>query len=228
MSPTATDPYAHLKDNAWREIAEIDARLERGEIDEAGWHAAMARLVVPQYLAADTPWGGSGKSGTHEDWEYSRSLIAHAVDRDGSFLDVGCANGYLLESMPDWTTHRLDLYGLDIAPELVDLAHRRLPALAKHIEVGNALDWRPGRRFTFVRANLDAVPSDRRRDLVGHLLQFADRLIIGVFNEQLEERPTEELLRGWGYRIAGRSERTNRRKPQVDYRVLWIDSEEGR
>jgi hypothetical protein len=35
------DPYASLKDRGWREIAEIDARLERGEIDEAGWHAAM-------------------------------------------------------------------------------------------------------------------------------------------------------------------------------------------
>jgi SAM-dependent methyltransferase len=228
MTPAATDPYAHLKDNAWREIAEIDARLERGQIDEAEWHAAMARLIVPHYLAADTPWGGSGKQGTYEDWEYSRSLIAHAIDRDGSFLDVGCANGYLLESLPDWTPQRLDLYGLDVAPELVDLARRRLPGLASHIEAGNALNWQPGRCFDFARANLDAVPSHRRRQLVGHLLAFSDRLIIGVFNEQVEERPTEQLLRGWGYRIAGRSERANRHKPQVDYRVLWIDAEEGR
>jgi len=42
-----TDPYAPLKDNAWRETAEIDARLERGDIDEAGWHAEVARLIVP-------------------------------------------------------------------------------------------------------------------------------------------------------------------------------------
>jgi hypothetical protein len=53
-------------------------------------------------------------------------------------------------------------------------------------------------------------------------------LIIGIYNEQVEERPTEHLLRSWGYRIAGRTERRNRYKPQVDYRVLWIDSEEGR
>src|SRR6185437_6027998 len=127
-----------------------------------------------------------------------------AIDRDGSFLDVGCANGYLLESLPDWTPHRLDLYGLDIAPELVHLARRRLPALAGHIEAGNVLEWRPNRRFVYARATLDAVPSNRRRQLVGHLLGFSDRLIIGVFNEQVEQRPTEELLRGWGYRIAGR------------------------
>lgn len=64
MSPSPDpDPFAPMKDLAWREIAEIDARLERGEIDEAGWHAEIARLIVPAYLAAETPWEGSGKHG---------------------------------------------------------------------------------------------------------------------------------------------------------------------
>ncbi len=88
-----TDPYGPLKDNAWCEVAELDTRLQRGEIDEAGWHAEMARLIVPAYLAAETPWQGSGKSGSAQEWEHARSHIAHAIDRDGSFLDIGCANG---------------------------------------------------------------------------------------------------------------------------------------
>jgi len=79
--PHPTDPYAPLKDNAWREVAELNPRLERGEIDEAGWHAAIGRLIVPAYVAADTPWEGSGKSGSAQDWEYARSHIAHAIDR---------------------------------------------------------------------------------------------------------------------------------------------------
>ena len=218
------DPYAPLKDNAWREIAAIDARLERGEIDEAGWHAAMADLVVPSYLASDTPWGGSGKGGTFDDWEYARSHIADAIDRDGSFLDVGCANGYLLECLPRWTSRTLDRYGLDIAPALVDRARLRLPELAEHLYVGNALTWRAPHAFTFIRTGLESVPRDRRRELVERLLGLCRRLIIGVFNEEVEARPTEDLLVSWGYRVAGRSERINRRKPQVEYRVLWIDS----
>jgi hypothetical protein len=92
----AADPYAHLKENAWRELAEIDRRLEQGEIDERGWHAEVGALLVPAYIAAETPWGQSGKSGSGEGWEYSRSLLANAIDRDGTFLDVGCANGFLL------------------------------------------------------------------------------------------------------------------------------------
>jgi len=39
-------------------------------------------------------------------------------------------------------------------------------------------------------------------------------------------RDTEDLVRSWGYRIAGRSERANLRKPEIDYRVFWVDSED--
>jgi SAM-dependent methyltransferase len=219
------DPYAPLKHIGWREIAEIDARLERGEIDEAGWHAAMAQLIVPAYLAAETPWQGSGKQGSHADWVYARSHIAEAIDRDGSFLDVGCANGYLLECLPDWTPHRLDRSGLDIAPDLVALARRRLPDLADQLFVGNALHWEPPHRLTWVRTGLEYVPRHRRRELVERLLGWCERLIIGVFSEERHARPTEELLRSWGIRVTGRSERPNRRKPGIDYRVLWIDSQ---
>ncbi len=218
-----TDPYAPLKDLGWREVAELDTRLERGEIDEAGWHAEIARLIVPAYLAAETPWEGSGKSGSAEGWEYARSHIAHAIDRDGSFLDIGCANGYLLECLPRWTPHAIDRYGLDIAPELVELARDRLPELADRLWAGNALEWDPPHRFTYARTGLEYVPRHRRRELVERLLGWCDRLVIGVFNEEAHARPTEELLRSWGHAIAGRSERANRNKPGIDYRVLWIE-----
>ena len=205
-----TDPYGAQKDLAWRQMAEIDARLERGEIDEAAWHAEIARFIVPAYLAAATPWEGSGKSGSAEDWEYARSHIGHAIDRPGSFLDVGCANGYLLECVPRWPPHRLDRFGLDVAPELAELARRRLPELAERLWVGNALTWEPPHRFTYIRTGLEYVPRHRRRELVDRLLGNCDRLIIGVFNEEVHARPTEQLLRSWGHTVG--TQRT--REPQ--------------
>jgi trans-aconitate methyltransferase len=178
---------------------------------------------VPAYLAAETPWEQSGKSGTAEDWEYARSHVAHAVDRDGAFLDVGCASGYLMECLPRWTPFRVEPYGLDLSPELADLARRRLPRWADRIFTGNALTWEPPRRFEYVRTGLEYVPAHRRRELVERLLGFCDRVIVGVFNEHESERTIEDLLRSWGYRIAGRSERAHRRKPGMEYRVLWLD-----
>ncbi|MDP8911444.1 MAG: hypothetical protein M3M94_05200 [Actinomycetota bacterium] len=217
------DPYAPLKERAWREVEEIDARLERGEIDEDGWYRAVADLVVPAYLAADTPYGGSGKTGAAAEWDDSRSHIADAIDRDGRFLDIGCANGLLMESIVAWSRFAIEPYGLDIAPALVDLARRRLPRWRDRIWAGNALHWEPPHRFEFVRTGLDYVPRHRRRELVEHLLGYCDRLIVGVFNEEVEARPTEELVRSWGYEIAGRSDRRHR-DPRIEYRVLWIDA----
>ena len=217
------DPYAHLKERAWREVAAIDEALERGEIDEAGWHQAMADLVVPAYLAADTPWGGSGKSGHAELWTWSRSLIADAIDRDGSFLDVGCANGYLMECLPRWTSFDVEPYGLDISEELSALAKRRLPRWANRIWTGNALTWEPPTRFTYLRTGLEYVPLPRQEDLLRHLSDFCERLVIGVFNEQIHEHATEELVRSWGFPITGRSERPHR-EPSMAYRCFWIDA----
>ena len=219
-----TDPYAALKENRWQEVAEIDGLLERGEIDEADWHRRLQELMVPTYLAADTPWGQSGKTGTAEDWERSRSHVADAIDRDGTFLDVGCANGYLMECLPRWTPFAVEPYGLDVSPELADLARTRLPEWAHRIFVGNALTWDPPRRFTYVRTALDYVPPARKRAFLDRLLGYSERVVLGVFNEHESERTTEDELDAWAVPVAGRSTRANPWKPGMEYRVLWIDA----
>ena len=89
-------PVEALQEGAWREVAAIDAALARGDLDEVGWHAAMQALVVPAYLAAGTPWGQSGAGGDATRWAAKRRILLQAVDSGGDFLDVGCANGYLL------------------------------------------------------------------------------------------------------------------------------------
>jgi hypothetical protein len=210
------------KERAWREVAEIEDAYARGELDDDGWHAANAALVVPAYLAATTPEGGSGHSGTPAEWEYSRGVVAEAIDRPGSFLDVGCANGLLMESVHRWAG--VEPYGLDISPELADLARRRYPAWADRIWVANALGWRPPQRFTYVRAALDYVPPPRRQELVERLFSWCDRLVVGKFSEEVERRALEAEVAGWGFRIAGHAERPHRGEPRLSYRVFWIDA----
>lgn len=159
--------------------------------------------------------------GTPEDWEYSRGVVAEAVDRPGTFLDVGCANGLLMESIHRW--RGVEPYGLDIAPELAELARQRYPHWASRIWVGNALDWQPPRRFTYVRTGLEYVPAQRRRELVTHLLGLCDRLIVGKYNEEVESRALESKVKSWGFGIAGSAERPHRREPRLAYRVFWTD-----
>ncbi|WP_164084423.1 hypothetical protein, partial [Stenotrophomonas maltophilia] len=64
-----TEDVRDLVERGWRELAVIDAALERGEIDEEGWHAAVLAIIEPAYLGATTPQGQSGQSGDAAGWE---------------------------------------------------------------------------------------------------------------------------------------------------------------
>lgn len=169
-------------DATWgRDGAErIDAALAAGAIDESEWHRAVEEVIGDAYLATDDPRAGSGKGGDELDWRWSRELLLDAVPQGTkalSLLDVGCANGYLLESLARWGSERgleLELSGLDISWRMAELARRRLPELAERIWVGNALEWRPTRptrRFDLVHSALDYVPRARQKDSLQHLFQ---------------------------------------------------------
>jgi hypothetical protein len=212
---------AAAKEGAWRQVAAIEAAYAAGELDEAGWHEAMAALVVPAYLGANSPEGGSGSSRDAAGWEYARSLLAEPVEAGQTFLDVGCANGHLMASMAEWAG--IEPYGLEISPALAELARRRLPMWADRIWVGNAATWVPSRRFDVIRSGLDYVPAPHRPKLVEHLLGFCDRLVIGVFNEERDEPGLAGIVAGWGFAIAGRAERPHPH-PQLAYKTFWIDS----
>lgn len=218
-------------ERGWRELDEIDAALARGEIDESGWHEAVLAIIEPAYLGAQTPQAQSGHSGDAAGWERARRLVLDPVDGDGTFLDVGCANGLLMESVHAWAAEdgrSLEPYGLDISAALTGLARRRCPQWADRIWTANALGWRPSRRFDFVRTGLDYVPSARRPDLVQHLLEHVvapgGRLLIGVTNEPTGEPGLADALADWGFEVAGTATRPHRH-PALQRTVHWLDGE---
>jgi SAM-dependent methyltransferase len=227
-------PVEATIERSWREIAEIDGALERGEIDEAGWHARMAALIVPAYLRAANPRAQSGYGGDEADWRQARSLVAEAIPRSGTFLDVGCASGLLMESVHAWCAergHAVEPWGVDIAPELAQLARARLPRWADRIFEGNAARWRPPRRFDFVRAGLEYVPRPGRGAFLTHLLAHAvapgGRLLVGPSSEPRSASRAgpsmEDAVHAAGCHVGGRIERPHPRDDRVVRRLVWID-----
>jgi len=209
------------KERSWREVAAIDAAYTRGELDDGGWHAATQALIVPAYLGASTPQGGSGSTRDDAGWERSRSLLASAVGPGQTFLDVGCANGLLMESMARWAG--VEPYGLEVSPELAALARVRLPRFADRIWIGNAIEWQPPHRFDVVRTGLDYVPPPRRPELVRHLLCHCDRLVVGVFNEERDDDALEAQVAAWGFAAVGRIARAHPH-PRLAYKAFWLDA----
>jgi 2-polyprenyl-3-methyl-5-hydroxy-6-metoxy-1,4-benzoquinol methylase len=224
------ESLAASKERAWRELGVIDAALLSGQIDEDAWHERVLAIVEPAYLAAATPQGQSGHSGDDARWEHARRLLLDAVPEGSDLLDVGCANGHLMESLTVWAAaegRTLEPYGVEISARLADLARTRLPQWADRIWTGNAMTWVPPRKFAVVRTGLDYVPPRRRADFVGRLLEDVvapgGRLVIGVYNEEKDRDNVADSLRGWGFDVAGSTSRAHR-DPRVRYKVVWVDA----
>jgi 2-polyprenyl-3-methyl-5-hydroxy-6-metoxy-1,4-benzoquinol methylase len=186
------------------------------------------------YLAAVSPEGGSG-SAAAQDWHDERSVLLDAVDRDGSFLDVGCANGLLMESLARWSDARgvrLEPYGVDISEPLAALARRRLPQWADRIWTGNALEWVApnGQQFDYVHTLLETVPAPRHAALVGHLLDTAvapgGRLLVSHYGVE-EDRKAAAILARLGYAVAGETRAPGRADGRRRPPSAWIDKSSG-
>jgi SAM-dependent methyltransferase len=186
------------------------------------------------YLQAADPRGGSGFRGDDARWARGRRVIVEAIDRDGSFLDVGCANGLLMESVVTWCAERgvpVEPYGVDLSPGLVDLARRRLPQWADRIWVGNAIDWVPpgGQRFDYVHVLLGCVPTVRRASLIRHHLdrtvrRTGGRLLVSDYAADPARGTPEaaETVRALGFPCAGQSSGDQRTRSGA--RTAWIDA----
>jgi len=141
--------------------------------DAESWFVSLKETLEQAYLRHDDPWKQSGFMGTRERWTALRKPVADCIERSGSFLDIGCANGYLLECCMEWTAERdleIEPYGLDISEALVSLARQRLPRFASHFFTGNALTWQPPRRFDFVRTELVYVPAKYEKRYIEFIL----------------------------------------------------------
>jgi hypothetical protein len=141
---------------------------------EKEYFAREQALHETKYLAGANPRQQSGFGRDARDWERFRRPVVAPIDRDGSFLEIGCANGLLMESVVAWAResgHRLEPFGLDISEKLAELARRRLPHWRDRVFIGNALFWDPPVLFDFVRTELVYVPPSRRREFAERLLE---------------------------------------------------------
>ncbi len=186
--------------------------MHREELD--AWFADKRRLFETAYLEGREPWQHSGfglhslKTPAH--WEAYRRPIADGVERSGTFLDVGRANGYLCESVVRWCAARavaVEPYGLDLSEQLVALARVRLPNAADHFYAGNAWDWTPPRRFTYVRSELVYVPNALHREYARRVLGWLEpggSLLVAEYRARDDMRPALDVdgrLRAMGFAV---------------------------
>ena len=173
------------------------------------------RQLEKIYLAQSDPIRQSGFYGGEKRWQTERKIIINALDKDGDFLDIGCANGYLLKCLVSWATEqnlKIDPYGIDIGPGLIGLAKDRFPDIRDHFWVADAWEWAPPRKFDYVYALADNVPpaflSDYLLRLLRQYVSPEGLLIIGAYGSTSKNQPAQNAANALieaGLRVDGQA-----------------------
>jgi hypothetical protein len=157
-------------------------------------------VTADAYLTHTDPIRQSGFGGGAERWRAERAPILDGIDRSGTLIDMGCANGHLLECLVGWGRERgLEIvpFGLDYSHKLVAVARARLPHWSEHFFVGNAWIWTPSRRFDFVYSLYDNVPKSFLAEYVTRLLIHVaapgGRVIVGAYGSRTKELPAFDV-----------------------------------
>jgi trans-aconitate methyltransferase len=173
-----------------------------------------ARDLEAAYLESQDPVVQSGFHGGRQRWVAERSPLVDGIHRNGTFLDVGCANGLLAADVVDWARQRgfqLVPHGVDLGARLVALARERLPGHADNFAAADAWSWDPDRQWTFVYSLLDLSPIELWCDWLHRLfgwVELGGRLIVGSYGSKSRgELPLDVagIFEGCGLDVAGSS-----------------------
>jgi SAM-dependent methyltransferase len=118
-------------------------------------------------------------------WRSSRQFIADLIDTDGTIIDIGCANGFLLRCLQEWSGKDLVPYGIDVS-ELHLLQARKLFAaqrqnfaLASIEEIDSLEKHGLPVQYDFVYCTIVLYPETFKQAL--SLVRPGGKLIVGFY-----------------------------------------------
>lgn len=215
--------------------AYVNAALEKGEITKAEWYEIIKLYFTKAYLAQDNPRAQSGHGGDEYHYAFSHLPIIEALYKNGTFCDIGCANGHLMEMVHQWAAavgFNLAVYGVDISEGLIELAKTRLPQWRERFYIGNSFFWKPEEKFDYIHiGGLGQVPEADERLFFEYLMEnyVADggRMILGPYwhiNEDSRSGGIQRLLDS-GITPNGYVEKTHYKNPNILRIALWFDKD---
>jgi len=209
--------------------AYVNAALENNEISKDEWYEINKVYFTKLYLSQDNPRAQSGHSGDEFHYLFSHLQIIDAVYKNGTFCDIGCANGHLMEMVHKWAAgigFDLQMYGVEISEGLLELAQKRLPQWHDRFFLGNSFYWKPEYKFDYIHiGGLGQVPKSDRHMFFEHLMENylvdGGRLILGPYWSENDSRA--QYNDSLGISPAGYAVKTHYNKPNILRKVMWFD-----
>ena len=184
-----------------------------GDIKTEQWFDSLKQELESAYIRHEEPWKQSGFSGPEDRWRALRKPIADCIDKSGSFLDIGCANAYLLECIMKWTGKRgitVAPFGIDLSEKLIELAKDRLPDYSDNLVVGNGWDWSSRQKYDYVRTELVYVPDPLQEQYIKRIIDtylgYEGKLLVALYRNSTTpvDSPWDDVkVKGWGLEITG-------------------------
>jgi len=228
----------HDIDNDFREY--IRNAYNNGEISKDEWYEARYTHLTNCYLASDNPRGQSGHGGDEYSYMVRHLPIIECLHKSGTFCDVGCANGHLMEMTHKWAAvigFDMEMYGVDISEKLVELAQKRLPHWHDNFYVANRYFWKPEIKFDYIHLmEIAGGPEYDERTCfeyyMEHYLADGGRMIIGPCwfdkdNEIALYKSNVDLFAS-GITPDGYVEKTHYKYPNWITRAMWFDKKSVR
>ncbi|MDP1852643.1 MAG: methyltransferase domain-containing protein [Candidatus Omnitrophota bacterium] len=141
-------------------------------------------------------------------WRKAREVILEGVHKDGTFLDVGCANGILLRDLCIWAQEKgitLIPFGIDISKELVGECKEKIPGFKMNFMVADKYKFKPKRKFTFICTSFDLRGKRGQEKYLKRyldMLESGGRLILTRYDDQKDEFILlEEYLKQMGPKL---------------------------
>jgi SAM-dependent methyltransferase len=173
------------------------------------WLSSLQKDISETYLKHNEPWKQTGFLLGQKEWEICRKPIAECIEKPGSFLDMRCSNGYLLESITTWTSYSITPFGIDISPRLIELAKTRLPQFSANFQIGSAPAWTTPVNFDYVRTELDYILVDNQEKYINKVLNSYvapnGKLLLTEYRTKKDSSKTpwiNEKVQKWGFYIA--------------------------
>jgi SAM-dependent methyltransferase len=147
----------------------------------------FAELLRDENVLADLIAGSAGSLMDFARWDHNRRFISSAIHRDGSILDIGCANGFLLKCLQQWCDHQLIPYGIDVNANKITDATILFAEYAQNFAtlsvdcLGDITKHGLPAQFDFVYCSISFDPTIYKKTL--DLVAPGGRLIFGFYGK---------------------------------------------